>query len=98
MVSLRLFAREYERTCRECGYSWRVPRGAVRQAKKFTGGGMRVSRGLTITGQMGMAGTSTMENNVGARAEVMEAYRICAKCGVDDFTQRPAPSNPARPA
>jgi len=24
-----------------------------------------------------------------ARAEVMEAYRICAKCGVDKFTQRP---------
>src|ERR1700677_656529 len=91
MVSLRLFTREYERTCRECGYSWRVPRGAVRQAKKFTGGGMRVSRGTTITGQMGMTGISGMQNNVGARAEVMEAYRICAKCGVDDFAQRPVP-------
>jgi hypothetical protein len=34
--------------------------------------------------------------NVGAlgasietRAELMEGFRICAKCGADDFTQRP---------
>ncbi len=34
--------------------------------------------------------SADLEAGIGARAEVMESYRICAKCGVDDFTQRPA--------
>jgi hypothetical protein len=29
--------------------------------------------------------------NIEARAELMEGFRVCAKCGADDFTQRPVP-------
>ena len=30
-MSWSLFAREYERTCQDCGYSWRVPRSIARR-------------------------------------------------------------------
>jgi predicted nucleic-acid-binding Zn-ribbon protein len=80
------FAREWERTCAECGYTWRVPRSIAR-------GGMS---GTTERGMFRGAGSSPRilgEINAGieARAEQKEAFRICAKCGADDFTQRPVP-------
>jgi hypothetical protein len=40
-------------------------------------------------GQPGGPGLANVEADIAARAETMEAYRICAKCGVDKFTQRP---------
>jgi hypothetical protein len=30
-----------------------------------------------------------LRSGIAARAELMEQFRICAKCGVDSFTQRP---------
>jgi hypothetical protein len=40
-------------------------------------------------GEPGGPGLSNLTAGIAARAETMEAYRICAKCGVDQFTQRP---------
>lgn len=40
-------------------------------------------------GRPGGSGLDNLEADIAARAEVTEAYRICAKCGVDKFTQRP---------
>jgi hypothetical protein len=31
----------------------------------------------------------SIEGGISARAEQMEAFRTCAKCGADNFTQRP---------
>jgi predicted nucleic-acid-binding Zn-ribbon protein len=83
-----LFAREFERTCKECGYSWLVPRAVAR----------RTWRGISATSvdgasRAGMsAGTSAgLSAGIEAHAEEMESYRICAKCGADDFTQRAVP-------
>lgn len=85
-----LFADTYERTCQECGYSWQVPRSIARyrmrgiSATTVTGASME--GGL---GQPGGPGLSSLHRGIAARAETMEGYRICAKCGVDSFTQRP---------
>jgi hypothetical protein len=35
-------------------------------------------------------GPSALEASIGSRAEQMESFRICAKCGVDNFAQRAA--------
>jgi predicted nucleic-acid-binding Zn-ribbon protein len=79
-------AREYIRTCRECGYTWRVPRAIARQS----GRGMSA---VTLRGNLGRAamggGGSQLDRIIGARAAEIEAFRICAHCGVDSFDQRP---------
>jgi hypothetical protein len=96
-VALGFFARERERTCAESGYTWLVPCSIAR----------RGIRGISGTGMAGMAGIdagamirSPRRNPPGAanfnamiqaRAEQTEGFRTCAKCGADDFTQRPAP-------
>lgn len=89
---MRLFAREYERTCRECGYTWRVSRAAARGGKRAISVAARSGVIRSASSRPGMAGVSNFSNSaVGTAAEAMEAFRTCAKCGVDDFTQRPAP-------
>jgi len=87
LVGLGLVAREWERTCSECGYTWRVPRSIARR-------GIRGMSAITVRGAT--TGPFHDTRNVGAlgasietRAELMEGFRICAKCGADDFTQRP---------
>jgi len=79
-------AREYIRTCKECGYSWRVPRAIARQS----GRGMSA---MTLRSNLGRSpmggGGDRIELLISARASEMEAFRICAHCGVDSFTQRP---------
>ena len=86
-MGLGLFAREWERTCSECGYTWRVPRSIARR-------GIRGMSAMTVRGAT--AGPAHDTSNVGAlsadieaRAELMEGFQVCAKCGADDFTQRP---------
>jgi hypothetical protein len=82
-----LFAREWERTCSECGYTWRVPRSIARR-------GIRGLSATTVRGGMEQAWSNPRGNveltaGLAARAETMEAFRLCATCGVDSFTQRP---------
>ena len=88
-VPFGFLAREWERTCAECGCTWRVPRKIARR-------GIRGMSGLSVHGQTLSARSSnaalgSLRSGIGARAELMEGYQICAKCGVDDFTQRPVP-------
>ncbi len=40
-------------------------------------------------GEPGGPGLSNLNADIAARAGATEASRICAKCGVDKFTQRP---------
>lgn len=84
-VALALFAREYERTCNECGYTWRVPRSIGRRGIR----GISAMYALGTSQAPGRTMSHALTDAVGARAEVMESYRLCAKCGVDDFSQRP---------
>jgi predicted nucleic-acid-binding Zn-ribbon protein len=80
-----LFADTYERTCQECGYSWQVPRSIARYRT-------RGISAVTVIGASrgdGGGGLSSVHSGIASRAEAMEGYRICAKCGVDNFTQRP---------
>jgi hypothetical protein len=93
LVAIGFFAREWVRTCNECGYSWRVPRSIARR-------GIRGMSAMNFVGRTASAGyggpnrspisTSRIHSDIGARAELMEGFQICAKCGVDDFSQRPA--------
>jgi hypothetical protein len=88
MMGLR--AAEYERTCTECGYTWRVPRSIARR-------GIRGMSAMTFMGaarensfgQPGGPGLGSLSSGIAARAETMEGFRICSKCGIDKFTQRP---------
>ncbi len=82
-----LFAREWERTCTECGYTWRVPRSIARR-------GIRGMSAMAVFGGAAAArrsprGNVDLRSGLAARTETMEAFRICAHCGVDHFTQRP---------
>jgi len=86
-VPLGFFAREWERTCTECGYTWRVPRSIARR-------GIRGMSAMTVLGsaagaRRSPAGNVELRSGLAARTETMEAFRICARCGVDHFTQRP---------
>ena len=81
------FAREWERTCNACGYTWLVPRSIARR-------GIRGMSAMSVFGAS--AGPRRSNTNIGnlrsgiaSRADLMEGFQICAKCGVDDFTQRP---------
>ena len=76
-------AREYERTCTECGYAWRVPQQFAR------------SRVLSIygatSGGAGLAGPADAQLQAGrAMIEPAEALRTCAKCGSGHYTKRAA--------
>jgi hypothetical protein len=81
---LGFFAREWERTCAECGYTWRVPRSIAR-------GGIRgMSMGSNArAARMSPRYGAEYRAGVEARADLMEGFRTCEKCGADHFTQRP---------
>ena len=87
LVGLGLFAREWERTCSECGYTWRVPRSIARRG--IRGMSAMTVRGATAGPMHDTHNVSGLSADIEARAELMEGYRVCAKCGADDFTQRP---------
>jgi predicted nucleic-acid-binding Zn-ribbon protein len=81
------FAREWERTCAECGYTWQVPRSIARR-------GIRGMSAVTVFGSVTSArrspsGGTRYRGDIAARADLMEGFRTCAKCGADHFTQRP---------
>jgi hypothetical protein len=90
MMGIRLRAAEYERTCTECGYTWRVPRAIARRGihgmSAMTFVGATRERGF---GQAGGRGLNSLAGDIAARAETMEGFRICSKCGIDKFTQLP---------
>jgi hypothetical protein len=84
-----LFAREWERTCAECGYTWRVPRSIARRG--IRGLPAKSVWGQARAGRSSPSGMSGFSSDIETRAELMEGFRICAKCGADHFTQRPCP-------
>lgn len=91
MVHIRFFASEYERTCRECGYTWRVPRSIARRG--IRGMSAMTVRGATTGPMHDTSNVGALSADIEARAEQMEGFQVCAKCGADDFTQRPVPGS-----
>ena len=81
------FAREWERSCVECGYIWRVPRSIARRG--IRGMSAMSVRGATAGPMHDTRNVGVLSANIEARAELMEGFRTCAKCGADRFTQRP---------
>ena len=71
-------AREYERTCADCGHVWRVPRWAAHPHMQ----GLPMSAG----------NLGTTDAVVAANAELAErasVFRTCQECGSAHYAQRP---------
>jgi hypothetical protein len=75
-------AREYERTCDDCGYVWRVPKAVARPRLQDPEGRGRGG---------GPSGQGFMEGVIEANAALSEraaASRRCPKCESDHYKQR----------
>jgi hypothetical protein len=87
-------ARQYERTCADCGYSWLVPRQFARR-RFMTGSGY-------TSGQHGKAFPRDANFEAGSRAGDRQAAKIkaqeaedlsaCPHCSSENYSQRPARS------
>jgi len=79
-------AREFERTCAECGYTWRVPRSAARRR-----------RGISAFSYAPRGLYSVPDNSQEIAASeavsaVSAAYAHCPRCDCDRYTQQPVRS------
>lgn len=92
-------ARQYERTCADCGYSWRVPRYFARRhgISYFLigqgGGGFKSG----LAGRAGGPAIDEAELNREIQSsakmdERAESFRECPKCGSEQYSQRPVRS------
>jgi predicted nucleic-acid-binding Zn-ribbon protein len=77
-------SREYERTCVECGYTWRVPRSAARRRVGSISAFSVAPAGSSID----RAELAREINSIEAENSPAETLRHCPECGADDFTQR----------
>jgi predicted RNA-binding Zn-ribbon protein involved in translation (DUF1610 family) len=83
-------AREYERTCDDCGWSWRVPRQLARRRVQSISG-----FSVTLCGIQTAADRAELKAEVQssmATSEQAEAFRECPKCGSVNYTQHRARS------
>jgi hypothetical protein len=82
-------APEWERKCSDCGFTWRVPRAIALR-------GVRGMAAVTVMGasagpRRSNTAMGALQSGISDRAELMESFRRCPRCGVDRFTQRPLP-------
>ncbi len=87
-MSWSLFAREYERTCEDCGYVWRVPKGIARPHMRGFPMTVQVTRGPGGTGGGGMARIDEViaaDEKLGERAA---AFESCPRCESNQYKQR----------
>ena len=80
-------ARQYERTCADCGNSWRLPRQLARKRAPSIDG-------ATSDLEIGMASVWTSRPSElpaanAALVEQMESLRACPNCGSQRYSQRP---------
>jgi predicted nucleic-acid-binding Zn-ribbon protein len=67
--------RLYQRTCKHCGYHWTVTRAQAQLTVR-----QPMDRRMRVRAR---------EAAVGAQLELVEAFRRCAKCGGNRFSERP---------
>jgi len=78
-------ASEFERTCLDCGYSWRIPGAAGRRRlRPISGFGMAPVRSARIADSTPELASSE------AISAVVGAYAHCPECGAAHYTQRKA--------
>ncbi len=83
-------AREYERTCSDCGWSWRVPRQfARRRVQSISGFSVTSHGGQTAADRAELEAEVQSSMAIGEQAE---AFRECPKCGSVNYSQRRARS------
>jgi hypothetical protein len=68
----------YDRTCTECGYTWRVPKSAARQRLRSI-----------YLGTDGLNLARAMQSRSAAH-QVAGDFQRCFKCSADHFTQHAA--------
>ena len=82
-------AREYERTCRDCGCAWRVPRPYARRHVQSISGFRVAPSGRGTLGGMDRNELSTEIQSSMAISEQRESFRRCPKCGSGSYRQHP---------
>jgi len=77
-VRIPWLAREYKRTCSDCGHVWQVPKWAVHPPRKTLPAGRQFD-------SMRTAEVVTANAELGEKAAV---FRQCAKCGSVHYKER----------
>ncbi len=77
-------ARGFDRTCLDCGYTWRVPGAAGRHRMRPVSGFSAAPRGGRVPDD-----TAPELASPEAISAVAEAYRHCPRCSCTRYTQRP---------
>ena len=83
-------AREYERTCNDCGWSWRVPRQLARRRVQSISGFSVTSGGIQTAADRAELNAEVRSSM--AMGEQAEAFRECPKCGSVNYSQHRARS------
>lgn len=81
-------AKEYARTCNDCGYIWRVPRLA---ARRRVGSISMISVATRTT--VDRAELEREVESAAAANQPAAVARICPECGADHFTQKAVRGN-----
>jgi hypothetical protein len=68
-VPFGFFAREWERTCTECGYSWRVPRSIARRG--IRGMSAMTAHGATAGPAMLPGSGANLRDSIAARSRAI---------------------------
>ena len=86
--------RQYERTCADCGYSWRVPRQFARHHFMTGTGYSSGQRGKLYPRDANPEAGSRAEDRQAAKMKAQEAEDLttCPHCSSENYSQRPARS------